>query len=56
MTLDAKYDEPIEIDESLVLDQLGEWSFVKHEIVSKYASAYARIVLLLLKCVRGAAV
>jgi hypothetical protein len=41
---DAEDDDPIEVDESLVLDQLGEWSSIKHEIVNKYASAYARIM------------
>jgi ribosomal protein L40E len=40
---DAEDAGPIEFDSSLVLDRLGEWSLIKHEIVSKYASAYARI-------------
>jgi three-Cys-motif partner protein len=34
----------IEVADSLELDILGEWSHVKHEIVSKYASAYTTIL------------
>jgi three-Cys-motif partner protein len=41
--LDAD-DGSIWLDASLKLDQLGEWSHVKHEIVSKYGSAYATIM------------
>lgn len=40
----ANNDDVIEIDESLELDKLGEWSHIKHEIVSKYAAAYTAIM------------
>ncbi len=37
-------DDMIEVADSLELDILGEWSHVKHEIVSKYASVYTTIL------------
>jgi three-Cys-motif partner protein len=37
-------DEPIELDPALELDRLGEWSLIKHEIITKYAAAYTTIL------------
>jgi three-Cys-motif partner protein len=36
-------DSVVELDD-VVLDRLGEWSLVKHEIISKYASTYTTIL------------
>jgi len=36
----AEPDDLIELDDSLDVDRLDEWSHVKHEIVSKYACAH----------------